>query len=411
MTIALLMLVGVSIIKEKKWVNPVSVMLVLWAIIIQFSRLGLYELYSTDTKYYVFIFIGLVSFFIGYILVKNKNYYLDAEISNRSINYEFCYLALIVCILITVLKLKDYGFDFSNIQLFGEFSHEYKSKFVNMLFEFVAYPLYNTFVCITIADIFFGKKDKLLLALTAVMIFMWMLVSGGRIAIIRLFIVIIVCMSLSINAKSKLKKFFANIKFAAVFVFLCAIFAYFTLLKGFDVLFNVYSDFAIQPKMFEYWSQKITDSYAFGSASMFGFIYPILYLVKNALGLAELPFGSQIVYENIQQTFNSWIVLGTYYRCNAYTSSFWYLYYDGRIIGIIIGMLIWGMMSKKVFDKAVKRGDIKSISIYSLFMIGIIYTFTDMEFSKANYVLAFIYISKICFNKYKLVFGSKWRKI
>lgn len=39
-------------------------------------------------------------------------------------------------------------------------------------------------------------------------------------------------------------------------------------------------------------------------------------------------------------------------------------------------------------------------------MIGVIYSFTDMEFSKANYVLAFLFISKVCFCKTKIVFGK-----
>ena len=123
----------------------------------------------------------------------------------------------------------------------------------------------------------------------------------------------------------------------AVFAVACAAFVYLTVLKGFEPLFNIYSDFAIQPKMFQYWGKEIAGQYAYGAASLFGFIYPFLYLIKNLFGLSKLPLGSN-VYANIDKTFNDWITLGTYYRCNAYSSCFWYLYYDGRTIGIIIGM-------------------------------------------------------------------------
>lgn len=233
----------------------------------------------------------------------------------------------------------------------------------------------------------------------------WMLISGGRIAIIRLLISIVLCMALKTSTKRKIAKLFSNIRFVAVFVVACAAFVYLTVLKGFEPLFNIYSDFAIQPKMFQYWGKEITGQYAYGAASLFGFIYPFLYLIKNLFGLSKLPLGSN-VYANIDKTFNDWITLGTYYRCNAYSSCFWYLYYDGRTIGIIIGMLLWGIFCKSIFSRMLECFDKKHISIYILMMIGVIYSFTDMEFSKANYVLAFLFISKVCFCKTKIVFGK-----
>ena len=417
MEVILLILAILSIVKTKKWVNPASIILIMWAIIIKLSRMGLYGLNATDEKFYYFIFIGLISFFVGFVLPKGKKRVVihrswadtvpfDTE-ENMELNYRVCYAALICCILITLYKLKDLGFDFFNITLFGELNRvAYGSKLANMLYEFIAYPLYNTFVCVTVVDFFFGRKDKWLIILTSIMCFAWMLVSGGRIAVIRLLVSIIICMSLKTSAKKKLAKVFSNIKFLVVLVVACAIFVHFTVLKGFEPLFNFYTDFAIQPKMFQYWAEKINDQYAYGAASLFGFIYPILYIVKNSLGLARIPLGAA-VYENIENTFNNWITLGTSYRCNAYTSCFWYLYYDGRIVGIVIGMLLWGILCKNVLTDTLNHPSIKNISFYILVMIGVIYSFTDMEFSKANYVLAFLFISKICFCKTKIVFGRE----
>ncbi len=413
----LLILTILSIVKTKKWVNPASILLIIWVIIISLSRMGLYGLNATDEKFYYLIFIGLISFFVGFVLPKRKKRVVINRIladtssfdkkDDMELNYRVCYVALICCILITIYKLKDLGFDFSNITLFGELNRvEYGSKLANMLYEFIAYPLYNTFVCVTVVDFFFGRKDKWLIILTSFMCLTWMLVSGGRIAVIRLLVSIIICMSLKTSAKQKLAKVFSNIKFLVALAVACAIFVHFTVLKGFEPLFNFYTDFAIQPKMFQYWAEKINEQYAYGAASLFGFIYPFLYIVKNSLGLTKIPLGAA-VYENIENTFNNWVTLGTSYRCNAYTSCFWYLYYDGRIVGIVIGMLLWGSVCKNVLKNTLNYPTIKNISIYILIMIGVIYSFTDMEFSKANYVLAFLFISKICFCKTKIVFGRE----
>ena len=352
----LLILAVVSILKTKKWLNPASVLLILWTLIISFSRMGLYGLNATDEKFYRLIFAGLLSFFVGFMLPKRRKRilihksqtYTDNN-SSCNMNYGICYIALAVCILITLYKLRDIGFDFSNITLFGELDRlSYGSKLANLLYEFIAYPLYNTFICVTVVDFFFGKRDKWLIVLTVVMCGSWMLISGGRIAIIRLLISIVLCMALKTSTKRKIAKLFSNIRFVAVFAVACAAFVYLTVLKGFEPLFNIYSDFAIQPKMFQYWGKEITGQYAYGAASLFGFIYPVLYLIKNLFGLSKLPLGSN-VYANIDKTFNDWITLGTYYRCNAYSSCFWYLYYDGRTIGIIIGMLLWGIFCNSIF--------------------------------------------------------------
>ena len=82
------------------------------------------------------------------------------------------------------------------------------------------------------------------------------------------------------------------------------------------------------------------------------------------MGLTKIPLGAA-VYENIENTFNNWVTLGTSYRCNAYTSCFWYLYYDGRIVGIVIGMLLWGSVCKKCPEKYAKLSNYKKyIDIY-----------------------------------------------
>lgn len=57
----LLILAVVSILKTKKWLNPASVLLILWTLIISFSRMGLYGLNATDEKFYRLIFAGLLS--------------------------------------------------------------------------------------------------------------------------------------------------------------------------------------------------------------------------------------------------------------------------------------------------------------------------------------------------------------
>ena len=79
----LLILTILSIVKTKKWVNPASILLIIWVIIISLSRMGLYGLNATDEKFYYLIFIGLISFFVGFVLPKGKK----RVVINRTVSY------------------------------------------------------------------------------------------------------------------------------------------------------------------------------------------------------------------------------------------------------------------------------------------------------------------------------------
>ena len=108
----LLILTILSIVKTKKWVNPASILLIIWVIIISLSRMGLYGLNATDEKFYYLIFIGLISFFVGFVLPKGKKRVVINRIladtssfdkkDDMELNYRVCYVALICCILITI---------------------------------------------------------------------------------------------------------------------------------------------------------------------------------------------------------------------------------------------------------------------------------------------------------------------
>ena len=59
----LLILTILSIVKTKKWVNPASILLIIWVIIISLSRMGLYGLNATDEKILLLNFYRIDFFF------------------------------------------------------------------------------------------------------------------------------------------------------------------------------------------------------------------------------------------------------------------------------------------------------------------------------------------------------------
>ena len=189
------------------------------------------------------------------------------------------------------------------------------------------------------------------------------------------------------------------LRYFLVLVVVFLIFMILTNSKTNAPLKTLYLDFAMQPIQFQTWAGVIdmNGSYSYGSASLFGFFHPILYVIENLNGM---PTFFSNIYNNIQNTFNIWIPIGDTLNANAYTSIFWYLYYDGRLIGIIVGMLVFGMVACLTYNRAYDSNDPQKIANYIMIAFCLIYTFTDMEMYKYDFALGLIYLNVLIFSKY-----------
>lgn len=250
-----------------------------------------------------------------------------------------------------------------------------------------------------------GKRDRKVLILTVIMTLGRIVIYGGRHPIIQLFTAMVVALTFSYSRYQnqfyeKVRSFGKKKGLLPTVMVGVLLFGYLTFTKTTAVSKTLYLDFAMQPYMLQYWADSIGNQYAFGFASLFGFIHPIIYVLKNLFRVfSDMPDFFAIIYNNIQYTFNNWIPIGTTLRANAYTSSFWYLYYDGRVFGIILGMFVWGMISYIFFIKAKRRTSLLNVANYIMMSEAIIYTFTDMEFYKASYVLGFFYLNLLIYKK------------
>ncbi|MDD3139585.1 MAG: O-antigen ligase [Lachnospiraceae bacterium] len=414
----------IGVFSEKKIMNPISVLFVMWGMIIFFSKLGLYGLFDTQSNLpYTIISVGLTAFALGYygfrILQNNKPVYLFISKKSKrqnKINYKVCYILLIFCIVVSSLKIIEMGINIYSTGLnflsIGEkiasASREGHNKVINFLYFYCASPVYIAATIIFTVDFWLGKRDKKLTILTLLMVFFRSITTGGRIAIIQLLISFLTSYSFALeNNKHILLKISTNRKRKREIIIFCfsiaILFYYMSLSRGFNLFKNLYLSFAIQPYLLEHWCAELESNYAYGFCSLNGFIYPVLYLIKNLLGMPELPGIFSDIYNTVQATFNEWVICGDSSKCNAYTSAFWYLYYDGRLFGVFLGMFIWGCIAFNNFVKAKLKNNALSVANYCVIMIALVYTFTDMEYNKASFVLGLLYMNYFCFNQKKEV--------
>jgi len=399
---------------EKNIFNPVTIMTVLWGSIVYLSRLGWYGLYLANEHTYLMIIIGIYTFVFSYYISKlilkvkpsqsKSNIFQHNNPSKINVNYRVIYFLYLICICYIIIKLSQRGlynvigtgFNLASISSDIQSNSNNVGGLISFVGFWIAGPLYFPLMIMSLTDYIFGNKDRWLIFLNIALMSGRILLYGGRYPFIQLIITIFLLMSFKNRHKYSLK---STARYFLVLVVVFLIFMILTNSKTNAPLKTLYLDFAMQPIQFQTWAGVIdmNGSYSYGSASLFGFFHPILYVIENLNGM---PTFFSNIYNNIQNTFNIWIPIGDTLNANAYTSIFWYLYYDGRLIGIIVGMLVFGMVACLTYNRAYDSNDPQKIANYIMIAFCLIYTFTDMEMYKYDFALGLIYLNVLIFSKY-----------
>lgn len=410
---------------EKNIINPITLLSFLWGLIVLLSSLRYCGLGEAPDKAYNWIMLGVVMFAAGYYILRHLShnkiicFRVKKSRSTRddiySINYILCYICLIICLIYILYRISRYRtvILISGLKAIGTMISENQvsdSGIINAIGFLIVNPMYLALTVVTGVDYWLGKRDRKLMILTLIMTVGRIFISGGRQPFIQLFLIWIVGISFSIdkyknNLYGKIKS--TGNKKKLILIIICAVLVFYLLsVSKTDVITKtIYLDFSMQPYMLGKWAASINGKYAYGFASLFGVMHPILYVSKNLFHIfSDMPVFFSDIYNNIQDTFIIWVRIGDHLSANAYASAFWYLYYDAREAGIAIGMFIFGIVSYNTYISAMRRKNLKNVSIYIMIVICIIYTFTDMEFSKASYVLALVYLYVILFRKNSMIY-------
>lgn len=401
---------------EKNIFNPVTIMTILWGSIVYLSRLGLYGLYLANEHTYLMITVGIYVFVFSYYISKlilkarsskkNSNIFQHGNPSKINVNYKVMYFLYFICIFYVIIKLSQRGlynvigtgFNLASISSDIQSDSNNAGGLISLVGFWIATPLYFPLMIMSLTDYIFGNKDRLLIFLNIALMLGRILLYGGRYPFIQLIIAVFLLMSFKNSHKYSLK---SATRYLLVLIVGLLIFMMLTNSKTQAPLKTLYLYFAMQPIQFQTWAGVVdmNVSYSYGFASVFGFIHPFLYVIENLNGNGMPVFFSNI-YNNIQNTFNIWIPIGNTLSANAYTSIFWYLYYDGRFMGIILGMVILGTVAYLAYKKAYDSNNPQKIANYIMVAFCLIYTFTDMEMYKYDFALGVVYLNVLIFSKY-----------
>lgn len=412
--ICLLFLI-ISLHNENKAINPISIFTAIWAIVLICSSLHLYNINITSDTTYFMIFLGTISYIAGYYLCKYNKYRIvlnKNSIPRNSINYELCYILLAISIVyqlgifVTIYK----AIGSLNLGLIQEYvrSDEYitvNSQLLNAIGILIIRPQTLLMPAVSAAAIVVDRKNsnkaKKLLLLTIAFELLQSFTTGGRTALMTIFIYIAFDGILILNRErlknqyKKHKKLIRRIIIAAIIIFVVL-----SMLRSARALRNLYWDFAMSPQMLEKWCERVDDNryYGYGLASLNGLIYPFLYLFKNIFGFDSLPAYFDKIFNLLQKTDTEWILIGSNnVRANAYVSMFFTFYLDFRWAGLIIGIFIFGWWISKAYKKATKDPNVKNLAFYCLASYSILFSFVRFQLMYSSYALALIYCYFVVF--------------
>ncbi len=384
---------------SRRWTNPATIFLILWAIIISLSLTGRENLPKVEWKYYEYIIWGSISFFAGFFLIAARKRENSRSIcnSNYVIRYKFLEILALLCILILILSFFKSGRNSTNILDLASTQENLMNMSANtgifnsiqLLVITPMYTIIDLFSCIG----FWQKKRHIILMLeNIVIIFERILFSGGRQAIVEFTIFLVISYiysnnKLRLSIKQKLVTLMSVLIFIIIFIIISS-------LRTDHLKDSLLLDLTIEPNMFQYWASIVSVSglYGFGISSLMGFVYTPFYIIKNLGLLSSVPYFIQNIYNINQLTDSKWVPLGDMVNANAYVSVFWNLFLDGRLYGIIFGMFLFGVISTLLYERVSAHNNILNIAYYILTVYCILYTFGDSELSKINICLTIIYV-------------------
>lgn len=415
----MLLLVITSILFVKKTyrslLNPIIIFAVLWFSITTLSSLRLFQLFEIDSQTQQIISLGSLFFVISGIIAiwfRDKFYFkfsTDAVFEkNFEINYKLFFLLGSICFvyfvpdfITSVITLVQGG----NLNMVRQVAQGMadSSGLKNFIGTFIVIPSATVLEILGVLDFWNNKKGRKLFYLSLAIIIIRVFGDAGRTPLFNVVIYLlltIVANKFSRRTEKKNKKNTAKILkyglLGSITLFIS------TLSRTTTTVYRmIYFYFAMPPVLLERWN-TVVDSERFvsnGFVSLNGIFFSVSYILKNIFNINYSPRVIE-AYTMVANTDAIWYNIAPgLTKANAYVSLFWFFYTDGRLFGVVIGSILYGLFCGYTFCKYMKIRNIKNLAILLFVYQGVLFSFIRFPFAKVNYVISFALLLFFAFKK------------
>lgn len=416
------MLVVLSVALYKNIFNPQVLFCGFLGVISFLATIRLFGLSKTSDLTYLLIIIGVIMFFVG-VQISGRGNYKSLKCGNIStyardtLNYGIrkkIVFSLGMFLLIwsayrmgtTVIPLLRQGFSLDTIRLiyFGyEFQGYSYSRIDEIIEMFVNLPfLYATLPIIAI-ELTEKKELREIKPRLLVILLIWVVfscvISGGRVLIYN-FLVVFVMAFLIKNKEAKrdnTKRMKTRTKMILLFIVLVMIYVMYQLSinrtgsGSYEFLYQIYIYFCGCLPHTSLRLDTVNMDYTYGMTFISGFLRPLMLIYKYTIGSGAFPAIYQRTID-IGETLQTAVNISEGHTFNAFVLPFYYFYYDGGIIAVIVESLLYGIFCGRAFARYQSYPTKRNLAKYLVIIIYIANSMVRFCPSLVYFALAYIYV-------------------
>lgn len=387
--------------------NAGTVFLGYWSVLIFLNKLALDNLYKVSEMTYTYIFLGLVGFAIGALgaIAKKRNDFGNKAGEPNYLLFKIaCIIVIIYCLyrITIIITFITQGYSWGDIRMMNGIAGDSGSgtlkggTYSQIIHEWFVAPIIYLLAPTLIVDIFLGKRDKKMFILSICAIILYSISTVSR-AIWSFLILYSLCILIICRGKyqipKKIKKWIKKIPIFVVLLFVIIIFI--TQQRSEDsevkIFLNMYAYLAGGITLMDiHLHSFLANIHTFGLFSTYGFIQPIFFFLK-IFKIMDYP-QALLNVSTIKDNLEVFIPISDNITMNAYSTLFFNFYSDFGVEGIILGSLIFGYISMRIYRNFKLYRDFKSLVIYLVLIQFMIFSMARIYTSLTTRALIFVWV-------------------
>ena len=382
--------------REKNIYNPLTAFYIFWASIVALASLRLYGLQGASSRTWNVIFLGLLSFVVFYYLTDNRRVWEKKREKKYEFNYKILYFFCIITIIyllidtIEIVKILNRGYNMKDIRgmYYDAESALFGSSLKYIYRTYVNRPIVHIMPPIAIVDFIAGKRDKKILIMTIIIVFLFTIINGGRFILYYILIHLFVSLLMFKN-KIRLNKVSKLLISSTVVLIIAGIVIISIQRQVKGPLKYLYTYITGCIPHLDYRLNMVDQHgiFTYGLSTFYGIIQPILFFIKN-IGIIEYPqfYLQSVELANVQDYIN----VGTNLRFNAFVTPFFYFYLDKGLLGVFLGSGLYGIITSIIYK--LHKDNLRFTILYLLILQGLLSSMVRFPFVISSYVIAIIMV-------------------
>ena len=401
----------VSYKKYKHFYHPIVFFTGLWSVILFFANLQLFDMYGASNRTYFIILIGCISFVCGcvvaekIVIIVGPRFLKEYKTNDKNIikGTYIHWIMQILCIitilvytvdLIQILPLYISGNTMEDIRAIYAFKSGtgIGGPLFSVLRSYVAAPFALALIPISALEAFTpSRKRYTLVFICAYFQICNTLIEAGRVGIVQWLLMYVIIYLIVVPHESR-KKITRKMKRRIIFSIICcaSVVVYLTMLRGVDdQIKGIYFYVSGCVPFFDLQIDMVDKAgfYSYGLASMFG-IMVIFQWILSVFGI-YVPFLTKVSEVATRQEY---YLIGKNTNFNAFVTTFYHFYVDGRVAGVMIGMLFFGYICGKLYKNIYKKEGARDICVFALLIMGLMMSMVRFWMVTTTNVLAVMYV-------------------